>query len=171
MIPLRTILVIQLVLLTVLLMTGCVGQSNPVNQTTPATQTIQESVALYKVTITQLKSTRPDYIKMDADVYNQGEVIEFYLKNEGSETLTCLGDFSSYRIYNETNEFWAYPTITGYQNFIIVVPTLSEIAPGSSTKAFRINTVDWVPGRYRIQFSCLGISRKFLIREIPKVIP
>ncbi|GAB6285813.1 MAG: hypothetical protein STSR0009_20140 [Methanoregula sp.] len=105
---------------------------------------------------------------MDADIYNQGEVIEFYLKNEGNDSLTCMGDFSRYRMYyKEITGSWKYlPGPIEPRPAITMVPTRSEMAPGSSTKVFRLITTGWVPGRYMIQFDCMGISREFILRDI-----
>jgi len=104
---------------------------------------------------------------MDGDVYNQGEVIDFYLKNEGSDSLTCMGDFSHYGIaHEEMNGSWeSLPEPIETRPAITVIPTRSEMAPGSSTQLFRLITTGWVPGKYKIQF-CSGISREFILRDI-----
>ena len=163
---------LSLIIICILIVTGCTTKPVLDNQTSTSTSpiaspTTQPSKALYKVTIAQPKSTHPEFIKMDADVYNQGEVIEFYLKNEGSDSLTCMGDFSRYRIYyEEMNGSWeSLPEPIETRPAMFVVPTRSEMASRSSTKVFRLITIGWVPGKYKIQF-CSGISREFILRDI-----
>jgi hypothetical protein len=154
-----------------LLVTGCTTKPVLDNQTSTSTSpitspTTQPSKALYKVTIAQPNSTHPEFIKMDADVYNQGEVIEFYLKNEGNDSLICMGDVFHYGIAHEENGSWKYqPKPIKTTLAITVVPTRSEMAPGSSTQLFRLITTGWVPGKYKIEF-CSGISREFILRDI-----
>jgi hypothetical protein len=70
--PVFVLLLVMIVLLAV----GCVGQ-NGMGELTP------------HVTIAQLSSTHPDYVKMGSDVYNQGDIIKFTVKNEGSASLIC----------------------------------------------------------------------------------
>ncbi|MFA5211847.1 MAG: hypothetical protein WC406_00785 [Methanoregula sp.] len=167
---------LSIIIICILIVTGCTTKPVLDNQTSASTSpitspTTQPSKALYKVTIAQPNSTHPEFIKMDADVYNQGEVIEFYLKNEGNDSLICMGDFSRYRMYyKEITGSWKYlPGPIEPRPAITVVPTRSEMAPGSSTKVFRLITTGWVPGRYMIQFDCMGISRQFEIRDIKKL--
>ena len=164
---------LSLIIICILIVTGCTTKPVLDNQTSTSTSpiaspTTQPSKALYKVTIAQPNSTHPEFIKMDADVYNQGEVIEFYLKNEGNDSLTCMGDFSSYRMYyKEIDGSWKYlPGPIEPRPAMTVIYTRSEMAPGSSTKVFRLITIGWVPGKYRIQFDCMEISREFILRDI-----
>jgi hypothetical protein len=152
--------------LALLLAAGCAGQHVAVeNRTTPVTQTTRESKTLYTVTIAQPDSTHPEYIKMDADVYNVGEIVEFYMINEGSGTLTCANWQPSYSV------LWLLDNGTRQRvaDSGVVQPAISYIKPGSVTPHYRIETTGWGPGRYLIRFDCDAISREFILREIPKV--
>lgn len=164
--PFRVTFALLLVMVAVLLAAGCAGQQVAVeNRTTPVTQTIQESKPLYNGTIAQPDSTHPEYIKMDADVFNVGEVVEFYMINEGSEILTCANWQPSYSVLllldNGTRQRVA--------DSGVVQPAISYIKPGSVTPHYRIETTGWEPGRYLIRFDCNAVSREFILREIPQV--
>jgi hypothetical protein len=68
-------------MIAVLLAAGCTTTPTLGNLTSPPTQTLvspikEKSVSFYMVTIPQPEGIHPDYIKMDSDVYNQGEVID-----------------------------------------------------------------------------------------------
>jgi hypothetical protein len=172
--PPRATLALLLLVAAVLLAAGCAGKPAVDNHTDTSisgiSPAVPQSKSLNNMTVVRQDNTHPEYIKMDADRYNVGEIVEFYLKNEGNETLSCMGDISSYRVYNESDESWLYPPVPVEPHpLITILPTLSEIVPGSSTSVFRINTAGWVPGTYRVQFGCLGISREYVIREVPAV--
>jgi hypothetical protein len=104
---------------------------------------------------------------MDSDFYNQGEVAEFYLKNEGSGALECSGDPPSYEVrYQLGNGTWVTrpgPLETGSRR-------TSYLEPGESTGIYRFVTADWKPARYRIVSGC-GISHDILVWEKPTVVP
>jgi len=162
----QLILIIQLA--AILLAAGCTttpvsenltGENHASITTTPGTP---ESKAFYKVTISQPNdANHPDYIKMESDVYNQGEVIEFYVVNEGSESLLCdyiptFGvsqrmDDGSWRLLPESSQ-----TASG---------GLRDWKPGEVSRTFRFATTGWMPGRYRIVFDC-GIMREFEIWSV-----
>ena len=69
------IIALMIVLMCILLTTGCTTKPVLDNQTGTFTSptvppTTQPSEALYKVTIAQPNNTHADFIKMDSDVYN-----------------------------------------------------------------------------------------------------
>jgi hypothetical protein len=158
---------LTIVMMCILLTTGCTTKPVLDNQTVTFTSPTvppptQPSEALYKVTIAQPDYTHADYIKMDSDVYNQGEVIEFYVINEGTETLTCANSPPSYRIYHQIEDnSWEIQRGFGET----MSPLISYFKPGEKTRVRRLITTDWLPGRYRIVFDC-GISREFELRRI-----
>jgi hypothetical protein len=166
--PLRVTLALMLVMVAVLLAAGCAGQHAGVENLTtpvPAIPTIQESKPLYKVTIAQSNGSHPEFIKMDADEYNKGEIVEFFVMNEGSDTLVCANIQKSYSILSQNNDrSWNVlpePAET-------VSPLISYMKPGEKSRTFRFSTADWTPGKYMIHFDC-GVSREFTLREIPNV--
>jgi hypothetical protein len=55
--------------------TPTLGYATGTPKQTLVSPTKEKSVSFYKVTIPQPGGIPPDYIKMDLDVYNQGEVI------------------------------------------------------------------------------------------------
>ena len=159
---------LSIIIICILIVTGCTTKPVLDNQTITSTSpiaspTTQPSKALYKVTIVQPNSTHPEFIKMDADVYNQGEVIEFYLINEGSEKLACANTPPSFGIYHQLNYSWEFLT----EQVETVAPGFSHLEPGESTRVRRIITTTWTPGRYKIVSDC-GISREFELRRIEK---
>ena len=164
------IIALMIVLMCILLTTGCTTKPVLDNQTGTFTSptvppTTQPSEALYKVTIAQQNNTHVDFIKMDSDVYNQGEVIEFYVVNEGTETLTCANSPPSYRIYHQIEDK-SWEIQTGVSE--TMSPLISYFKPGETTRVRRLITTDWTAGRYRIVFDC-GISREFDLRRIQKL--
>lgn len=147
------------------IVTDCGVSREVIIQAPPEAQTTQKSIPLYKVTIAQSNSTHPEYVKMDADVYNVGEVFEFYVVNEGPDSLVCANIQKSYTIAHIMDN-------GSYQNVDTsgpVQPAISYMKPGEATIVFRVNTHQWLPGRYRIIFDCGGVSRDFILREYPKV--
>jgi len=166
----RMTLALMMIFVCILLVSGCTNKPVLDNQTGTFTSptvppTTQPSKALYKVTIAQPNNSRADFIKMDSDVYNQGEVIEFYVVNEGTETLTCGCTPPLFVIYRQLDDkSWGILPGTGeWCSFQI-----SYFKPGETTRVRRLITNDWLPGRYRIGFGC-GISREFEIRRIQKI--
>ena len=155
----------------IVLATGCTTKPVLDNQTGTFTSptappTTQPSEALYKVTIAQQNNTHADFIKMDSDVYNQGEVIEYYAVNEGTETLTCGCTPPTPRVFRQLDDkSWGIPP--GFVDEFCAFQ-ISYFKPGETTRVRRLITTDWLPGRYRIGFSC-GISREFEIRRIQKI--
>ena len=165
MISLRTTFALMVVMVAVLLAAaGCMGQPDLENQTgtlirTPVISMTPKSMAFYKVTIAQPNNSHAEFIKMDSDVYNQGEVVEFYVVNEGSETLTCWTP-PSIHLYRQigTWELQTEPVVThstyGY-----------SLKPGESTPSRQLSTANRIPGHYKIVADC-GVSREFEIRQL-----
>ncbi|MFA4859398.1 hypothetical protein [Methanoregula sp.] len=158
----RSMFVLMIVCVCILMVVGCTTKpalENPAGTPTPS------SKALYKVTIAQPNGSHAEFMKMDSDVYNVGEVVEFYVVNEGPETLTCANTPPSFRIYYKKDDnTWEYQTEAGET----MSPRISYLKPGDSTRLRRLITTDWTPGRYRIVFDG-GISRVFELREISKL--
>ena len=158
-----------IVLVRLLFITACTSTQGPGNLATenqtpvPITTVTPESKALYKVTIAQPNDTKhPDYIVMDSDVYNQGEVIEFALMNLGSEPLGCASLEPNYYVgYEMENGSWKLVATEVEQ------PVVSLLQPGQSSRTSRLDTTNWSLGHYRISFNCGRISRDFLIRTTP----
>ena len=123
----------------------------------PVSPPMQEYVTLYKVTAAQKNDSHEDMIENDSDVYNTGDILEFYLKNKGYEKLKCANTPpSSWITYQNEDNSWTY--ITGLREK--VSPRISYLMPRESTRVQRLNTTDWNPGRYRIVFDC-SVSREF----------
>jgi hypothetical protein len=109
-----------------------------------------------KVTISQAEGIHPDYIKMDSDIYSQGDVIEFFVVNEGFDSLPCWIPHS-YQIYRQDSEGSWELQITPVKTF---VSRGYELKPGESTPVQTIQTDDKIPGLYKIVSDC-GVSREF----------
>ncbi len=163
---LRTFII--LILLACLLCTaGCSNSSGAGNQTANGSEnSAPASVAKYQRTLAQpLASAK--MIRMDTDVYNTGEVVEFVIANEKPGDLSCLNDPPSFFIrYQKGGGQWI--TRMGDEN--PAHGTTRNLKPGESTAPYRFVTEGWAPGRYRIVTDC-GVSREILIRAIPSVIP
>jgi len=154
-----------------LITSGCITQSDvnhksgsvniSKNLVTEQTTVSLQSKASYKVTIAQQNDSHADFIKMDSDVYSQGEIIEYYLINEGSETLTCAGTPPTFMIYRQNNNSWEIPP----ELSVTVTDLTSYLKSGESTRMKRLITTDWRPGRYKIVSDC-GIWREFELRNI-----
>ncbi len=103
-----------------------------------------------------------DFIKMDSEVYTQGEIIQFYLVNEGVETLICNNTPPSVSIFRQTgNNSWEIQLEFEETK----VPAITYVKSGESTRIHRITTANLLPGRYKIVFDC-GVSREFEIRSL-----
>ena len=170
-IPAVPILVLMFLLASVLLAPGCTttvpgNRTGPVSPA-PATSTTPASVALYRVTIPQEEGSHADYLIMDSDVYNQGEVVEFYVMNEGSGAIRCGSSPFTYMVqYRKTDGSWG----TLPEPSETVEPIISYLKPGQATATRRFVTAGWPPGLYRIVYDC-GISREFMVRTVPLVVP
>jgi hypothetical protein len=168
------------------LVAGCTTDPVPENMTVTTTVPINTSLSvvtltpqskvLYTTTIAQQNSSHPERIMMDSDVYNQGEIIEFYLVNDGKDTVSCIGDFTECRIFLWMNEsYWeelprpvnAYSPPQPTQLCSVSNREPSYMGAGQRTPVFHLITTEWVPGRYRIQSDCLNASREFILNNVP----
>ncbi|MFA4849727.1 MAG: hypothetical protein WC626_08370 [Methanoregula sp.] len=153
-------------MLAMLAVTGCTSLFDKMNKTGNATPSLQQSAASYKVTIAQPDSTSKS-IKMDTDVYNIGEVVEFYILNEGTGKLACSNDPPTFLVKFQTDSGkWA--TRVGTDKPVETNKTYLE--PGKSTTMYRFVTNGWEPNRYRIVSDC-GVYREFLLRPAPTPVP
>lgn len=122
--------------------------------------------AHYQVTISQ-PDARADHIRMDSDVYNAGEVVEFVVTNNGLLPLTCSATPPDFRVIFQTGSGrWA--TKMGPE--VPVAGETSYLAKGESTPVYRFISTGWESGRYRIVSDC-GPERDFLIRVLPTPAP
>lgn len=164
-----------IVLTVVLLVTGCITKPVPDNRSALISQTTTapaplKSIALYKVTIAQPIGSQAEYITMDSDVYNSGELIEFSLLTDNLITEPCKGDISSFRVFfKSTNGFWEElpGPFEAYHPYAAPQPASTAFSgPGPSIPEYRIVTTGWAPGYYRIQSDCLQAAHEFLLRNM-----
>jgi hypothetical protein len=146
---------------------GCTQPFVTENQTAAAhTDNFSSSVAKYKVAIAQPEESAT-MIRMDTDVYNIGEVVEFTVTNDHNYDLACSNDPPSFIVsYQKGNGQWV--TRMGMDN----PPPGNEsiLRPGESTDTYRFVTIGWDPGRYRLTSDC-GVSHEILIRPVPSLTP
>jgi len=161
-----------LILVVILLAPGCTTlpvSDHPMGSPSPAppASATPASVALYKVAIPQEAGSHADYLRMDTDVYNQGEVVEFYVVNGGSGPLKCGSSPYVYTVeYRRDDGSWN----TVPEPVETVEATITYLKPGQATAVRRFVTANWTPGLYRIAYDC-GISREFVIRLVPQLVP
>jgi hypothetical protein len=130
--------------------TGTSGTSDPV------------SIAKYKPTIAQPEESAK-LVRMDTDVYNIGEVVEFIIINEKNYDLSCSGNPPSFSVrYQKGTGQW----ITRMGEEYPAPGNTSSLKPGESTAPYRFITTGWAPGRYRIVSDC-GLSREIMLRPLP----
>jgi hypothetical protein len=157
---------LMIVLVLTLLAAGCTSPFDATNQTGNTTLPLEQFPASYKVTIAQPDGTSRS-IKMDTDVFNLGEVVEFSVVNEGSGKLTCLNDPPTFSVKFQTGSgSWA--TRMGTDTPVETNKTYLE--PGKSSMVYRFITTGWEPNRYRIVSDC-GVYREFLLRPSPTPVP
>ncbi|WP_321508570.1 hypothetical protein [uncultured Methanoregula sp.] len=156
---------LAILMISLLLAAGCTTPLTPANAPSNSTATISptptQSVAAYKVTVSQ-----PDaysrYIHMDSDIYNAGEVVEFVVTNDGKTDLKSPNNDPWFSVIFQTgNGRWA----TKMGPATPVVSNTSVLRPGESSKVYRFLSEGWEAGRYRI-VSDYGIQRDFLIRKV-----
>jgi hypothetical protein len=166
MIPIRTLLMI-VILACILCTAGCTLPRAVENQTAwISTDNTSPSIAKYKVTLAQPEDSAR-LIKMDTDVYNIGEVVEFTVMNDRSYELSCSNNPPSFTVtFQKGNGQWV--TRMGAKNPAPGNP--GSLRPGESTPVYRFVTIGWDPGRYRINSDC-GVSREILIRTLPSLTP
>ena len=159
MIPHRATVLLLMLAIIIVITTGCSFFTKPGTNTS---QTSSRPYASWQVTIRQ-PDAQSDYIKMDTDIYNIGEVIEFTVANDGSHPLSCTGNPPSFSVkFQAVNGAWATRMGTEKPNDSVK----STLAPGSSTQVYRFVTTGWDAGRYRIVSDC-GPVREFILRPVP----
>lgn len=159
---LRTTFILFILGIIIAFTAGCLDVPELKNPDANASQTPGQQVASYHLTLRQ-PVAQSDYIHMDTDIYNIGEVVEFTVTNDGSGTLDCAGDPPSFSVnFQAGNGMWATRMGTGKPDDSVKKP----LAPGASTQVYRFVTTSWDPGRYRIVHDC-GIEREILIRALP----
>ena len=129
-----------------------------------ANATLPASIASYQRTIAQPEASS-GMIRMDTDIYNIGEVVEFLITNDRANDLSCTGNPPSFTVrYQKETGQWVIRMGEEKQ----AGGTAMKLKPGESTAPYRFLTDGWAPGRYRIVTGC-GISREFLLRPVPSV--
>lgn len=154
-------------LICILCTSGCTLPSVADNVTANTSDTpAPASVAKYQRVLAQPEDSAK-MVKLDTDVYNLGEVVEFVVTNEKTGDITCTNNPPSFSVrYQKGTGQWV--TRMGVEN--PAPGNTTNLKPGESTAPYRFVTDGWTPGRYRIVTDC-GISREILLRAIPSVIP
>jgi hypothetical protein len=160
----RYALVLALLATGVVLIAGCTSLSGDLNETAVTPVTPGESVPSYVVTLHQ-PDTRSENIRMDTDLYNIGEVVQFTVTNRGSGTLHCAGYPPSFSVkFQGINGAWITRLGPEKPN----ATQTSSLEPGKSTQVYAFVTSGWEPGRYRIVHDC-GVVREFILRPVPAI--
>ena len=163
---LSTTILIFLLAGSLILTAGCSSLPEEKNINVTPLPALGIPAASYRVTLHQ-PVVQSDYLKMDTDIYNIGEVVEFTVTNEGPGILDCAGDPPSFSVkFQGINGVWATRMGTEKPN----ETTKSSLGPGASTQVYRFVTTGWDPGRYRIVHDC-GVEREILIRSLPAATP
>jgi len=161
---LRTLFI--LLLIGVLLTAGCTSLVEDNGAGTNVTTEENQVPASYQATISQPDATS-DLIRMDTDIYNAGEVVEFSVVNTGVLPLTCTNTPPDFGVTFQTGSGrWA----TRMGPDVPVEGNISYLQKGESTKTYQFVTDGWTPGRYRIVSDC-GVEHEFLVRALPKITP
>lgn len=141
---------------------GCSTPAGTLNASEKSPSAPATLAASYRATINQ-PDALSGYVKMDTDIYNVGEVVEFTVTNDGSGTLSCAGDPPAFSVRTQTpGGTWSTKMGSGQPD----QATNSALAPGASTRQYTFVTTGWEPGRYRIVHDC-GVEREFLVRALP----
>jgi len=141
---------------------GCTAPDETINATEQVTSIPVTIAASYRATINQ-PDALSGYVKMDTDIFNSGEVVEFTVTNDGSGTLSCAGNSPAFSVITQTpGGAWSTKMGTGQPDKSV----RSSLAPGASTRTYTFVTTGWEPGRYRIVHDC-GVEREFLVRALP----
>jgi hypothetical protein len=159
--------VILLLLACILCTAGCTQQSAADNQSLGSSNTSPPvSIAKYQQTLAQPEDSAT-LIRMDTDIYNIGEFVEFVIANEKTSDLSCTNNPPSFSVrYQKGSGHWV--TRMGVEN--PAPGNTTKLKPGESTPPYRFITESWAPGRYRIVSDC-GVSREILLRALPSVTP
>ena len=156
--PARTI-VLCLLLAAGILCAGCTSGTPGAASNSSAPQAAAQSPAGYQVTIAQ-PDAESGYIRMDSDVYNAGEVVEFVVTNNGLLPLECSPSPPEFHVVFQTGSGkWA--TKMGLDS--PAKGNTSFLQSGESTKTYRFVSTGWEAGRYRIVSDC-GPEREILVR-------
>lgn len=162
--PFRATGILLMLVLILILLAGCTAFTDEKHPNVSPTH--GQSVASYHATLPQ-PDAGSDYVKMDTDIYNIGEVVEFIVTNDGSRTLECSGNPPTFSVkFQPGRGTWATRMGTEKPN----ESEKSTLAPSASTQVYRFVTTGWDPGRYRIVHDC-GVEREILIRSLPAAIP
>ena len=157
---------IVLIAIIVVACAGCTAPAGPINASENASPVPNTIVASYRATLNQPEA-QSDYLVMDTDIYNIGEVVEFTVTNQGTAPLSCAGNPPSFSVtFQGVNGLWATKMGPGQSN----ETEKTTLAPGTSTKVYRFVTDGWEPGRYRIVHDC-GIVREILVRPLATPTP
>ncbi|PKL58684.1 MAG: hypothetical protein CVV34_01295 [Methanomicrobiales archaeon HGW-Methanomicrobiales-5] len=153
-------------LVCVLLVAGCTTSSDQTNLTNTTPTSLQQFPSSYQMTIAQPDGSAR-FIHMDTDVYNIGEVVEFYITGESGKTLECSNDPPTYSVkFQAGRGVWA----TKMGKDTPDKTNKTYLGAGTSTQMYRFITTGWEPNRYRIVSDC-GVSREFLLRPVPTPAP
>jgi hypothetical protein len=159
--------IILLLLFCILCTTGCTELSGTGNQTHNTSDTATPaSVAKYQQTLAQPEESA-NLVKMDTDIYNLGEVVEFVITNEKTGDLSCTNDPPAFSVrYQKGTGQW----VTRMGEESAAAGNITKLKSGESTPPYRFVTAGWDSGRYRIITDC-GVSREILLRALPSVTP
>jgi len=138
----------------------------PVTFGTADTEPVAEITALQETsaaeTSRQPASYHPEYIRMDAETYNAGDVVQFYLVNRGAEIKGCdyaQPAFTIYQIFPDGTRRKVSGNIPGISYQVVMTGD-----PGTATGPLTFNTAGMVPGRYLIRFDCgNNVAKEFVI--------
>lgn len=148
-----------IILTTMIFSAGCTTNIIQSNSTPANTLAVTTTIPLIiphhaGETIPQPNTSHAEFLKTGSDVYDRGEIIEFYVLNEGSNYIQCWKP-PSYQIYQqENNGTWKWKVTP----FATLVSLGYDLNPGESTPVQKIITDDKDPGLYKIVSDC-GVSR------------
>lgn len=163
--PARTI-VLCVLLATGILCAGCTSGTPWAGSGSNDTQVAAQSMKGYHVTIAQ-PDAESGFIRMDSDVYNAGEVVEFVVRNDGLLPLECSRTPPDFRVVFQTGSGkWA----AKMGGDTPAAGNASFLQNGESTKTYRFVSTGWEPGRYRIVSDC-GPEREILVRVPATPVP
>jgi hypothetical protein len=161
-----TTLLLFIAITCIVLVAGCTSPFNQTNQSGNTTPAIQPLPASYKVTIAQ-PDERSRLLHMDTDVYNQGEVVEFFIADDNGRMPFCTNDTPAFSVkFQKGNGAWAT------KMDVSTPPRTNELhqGTGKTSPMYGFVTTGWEPNRYRIVSDC-GISREFIVRTLPTLEP
>lgn len=127
---------------------------------TPPSTTVPVTEPVVTANITRPAILNPDYIKMDAESYKSGEVVEFKLINRGTGTVVCPATDPGYTIsFLPEGGSAVFVASGGAQT-----REVTKLTPSTWTKAYTLNTANLTPGTYIVEFNCdTGYSREFVV--------